>query len=218
MKKENRYKTSHLIEDQYELGSSGRVLKNLLGIKNQREMDRFEAQEQLRTLKELTEIYGTNHKFTAGDIRNIHKIWLGRIYSWAGGYRSVNISKDGFPFAMATHIPKLMEEYEKEVLFRYTPCHGDSHEQIAEALAITHVELLLIHPFREGNGRMARLLSILMALQAGLPVLDFEGIQGKAMKEYIIAIQTGLKKNYQLMKEIFLGVIEKSIKKASLNS
>jgi len=29
------------------------------------------------------------------------------------------------------------------------------------------VELILIHPFREGNGRIARFLSVLMALQAG---------------------------------------------------
>ncbi len=33
-----------------------------------------------------------------------------------------------------------------------------------------HEELVLIHPFREGNGRVARLLSTLMAFQAGLPM------------------------------------------------
>ena len=119
---------------------------------------------------------------------------------------------------MAAHIPQLMEEYAKEALFQHTPCQRSSFEQIAEALAVVHVELLLIHPFREGNGRMSRLLAILMALQAGLPVLDFGDIRGKAKKEYIIAIQIGLKKDYQLMKKIFLGVIERSIKKASSNA
>jgi len=37
----------------------------------------------------------------------------------------------------------------------------------ATALAEVHAELILIHPFREGNGRLARLLALLMALQAG---------------------------------------------------
>ncbi|TAK86063.1 MAG: hypothetical protein EPO20_09750 [Betaproteobacteria bacterium] len=35
---------------------------------------------------------------------------------------------------------------------------------MGSALAETHVELVLIHPFREGNGRIARALSTLMAL------------------------------------------------------
>ncbi len=33
MRKNNRYKTSHLIENQYEPGSRKKVLKNLRGIK-----------------------------------------------------------------------------------------------------------------------------------------------------------------------------------------
>ena len=39
------------------------------------------------------------------------------------------------------------------------------------ALAEVDVELVLIPSFREGNGRISRLLSVLMALQAGLPTL-----------------------------------------------
>lgn len=37
MGKTSRYDTSSLIEDQHELGSYGRILKNLLGIKTTRE-------------------------------------------------------------------------------------------------------------------------------------------------------------------------------------
>lgn len=40
-----------------------------------------------------------------------------------------------------------------------------SEEQLIEAIAITHVELILIHPFREGNGRLSRLLADVMAVQ-----------------------------------------------------
>jgi len=102
MKKSGRYKTAHLVEDQYEPASQGRVLKNLLGIKRKRQMDRLEAQEQLRTLEEITAAYGVEHQFKARDICQIHKAWLGGIYVWAGQYREVNISKGGFSFAMAS--------------------------------------------------------------------------------------------------------------------
>ena len=215
MRKEGRYKTSHLLEDQYEPGSQQRVLKNLLGIKRKREIDRLELQEQFKAIEKLTIVYGQQHKFSALDVCNIHKIWLGNIYGWAGQYRSVNISKGNFEFAKCLHIPQLMEDYEKKVLSQYTPCIYSSNQDIAEALAIVHVELLLIHPFREGNGRLARLLANLMVFQAGLPVLDFGGLQGKKKKEYIGAIQVGLDRNYDLMTKIFLNLIKKSLRKFS---
>ena len=77
---------------------------------------------------------------------------------------------------------------------------------------MVHTELLLIHPFREGNGRMARVLAILMGLQADLPPLNFVGITGKNRKNYFAAIQAGLDQNYRPMQEIFTGVIYKTLR------
>jgi fido (protein-threonine AMPylation protein) len=37
-------------------------------------------------------------------------------------------------------------------------------KQNSTALAVVHAEFILIHPFREGNGRCGRLLAILMGL------------------------------------------------------
>lgn len=42
-----------------------------------------------------------------------------------------------------------------------------------EAIAVVHVEFILIHPFREGNGRMGRMLASVMAMQASKPELNF---------------------------------------------
>lgn len=75
-----------------------------------------------------------------------------------------------------------------------------------------HTELVLIHPFREGNGRVARLLADLMAAQAGLPPLDFAGIVGNKKKEYIAAIHTGMDRNYNLMEKIFRSAIRKTLR------
>lgn len=207
MKKTDRYDTSELIEAQFESGSRGRVLKNLLGIKSKREMDRIEAKEHFRTMEEIISIYDRNYRFTATDICRIHRIWLEGIYEWAGKYRQVNLTKGDFPFAHAGHIPKLMAEFEKGPLHKFTPCRLTLRDEIVEAIAIVHTELALIHPFREGNGRVTRLLAILMALQAGLPPLDFGGIRGKKRHEYFSAVRAGLDKNYEPMKKIFSAVI-----------
>lgn len=85
-------------------------------------------------------------------------------------------------------------------------------DKVVEALAVVHTELVLIHPFREGNGRVARLLSILMAIQSGLPPLDFSGIVSKKKKEYIAAVQEGMARNYEPMKKIFRSLIRRTLR------
>jgi len=210
MSAKGKYDATGLIEAQFEPGSRGRVLKNLRGIVRKRDMDRIEGEEQLRALRELIAVYDRDHRFTAADLCSIHKAWLGTVYEWAGIYRQVNISKGGFLFAAAAHVPSLMAEFEKRYLREYTPCVFGSTEKAARALAVVHTELVLIHPFREGNGRVARMLSILMALQAGLPPLDFSGIRGKKRKEYFAAVRAGLDRNYVPMEAIFSDVIRRT--------
>lgn len=78
-------------------------------------------------------------------------------------------------------------------------------------MAIVHTELILIHPFREGNGRLARLLATLMALQAGLPPLDFSDFEQERQEEYFIAVRYGLDRNYKPMGKVFADVITQSL-------
>lgn len=213
MKNSGRYRTSHLIEDQFEPGSRGRVLKNLLNIKSRREMDVIETEYYARALPQLIGMFAKTHRFTAKDICLIHEIWLGDIYAWAGQYRQVNISKDGFHFAASQYIPKMMVELERGILKKHTPCIFKSDDKIITALAVVHAELMLIHPFREGNGRVGRLLAVLMAFQAGLPGLDFSDIKGKKRKAYFTAIQASAGHDYRPMESIFNAVLLKTKKK-----
>jgi hypothetical protein len=60
------------------------------------------------------------------------------------------------------------------------------------------------------HGRLARLLATLMALQAGLPLLDFSGIRGKKREAYFAAVQSGMDRNYAPMEKIFRAVIVKT--------
>jgi cell filamentation protein len=211
LKKNGRYDVSGLSEAQFEPGSNEQVIKNRLGIKSPKEMDNTEARALERTMAGLVGQYDEKHRFRAADLRAIHKSWLGEIYEWAGNCRQVNVSKGDFPFAAAAQIPVLMEKFERDVLARCTPCNFSERADVVRALAETHVELVLIHPFREGNGRLARILSTLMALQAGLPLLDFGLIAGERKETYFAAVQAGLDKNYKPMEQLFAEIIERSL-------
>ena len=73
------------------------------------------------------------------------------------------------------------------------------------------MELVLIHPFREGNGRVARLLAVLMGLQAGLPALYFDNLSGRKRQQYFAAVQAGLVQDYEPMAKLFTAVIERTL-------
>ncbi|MEK6210913.1 MAG: Fic family protein [Pseudomonadota bacterium] len=198
-------------EAEFQPGSRGRVLRNLLGITRVREMNVAETRALQTAMDRFVRRFDEQHRFTDADVQDMHRTWLGGIYEWAGEYRSVNISKEGFPFAAAARVPAPMQDFQKRVLSRRTPCRFQRREDVVEALAEAHVELVLIHPFRDGNGRIARALSILMVLQAGLPLLDFSPIAGKRRTAYFAAIQAGMDRNYGPMAGIFEELIERSL-------
>ena len=70
---------------------------------------------------------------------------------------------------------------------------------------------MLIHPFREGNGRVGRLLAVLMGLQAGLPPLDFGNIKGRKRQEYFAAVRAGMDRDYEPMEKVFSDVIGRTL-------
>jgi cell filamentation protein len=198
-----------------EPGSNGEVLKNFHKITSKEIIEALEEEELARAESELINIYGQDHRFTAEDVFEIHELWLGDIYPSAGKYRSVVMSKAGFTFAAPTMIPSLMNNLEQKILAKYTPCRYTNLDELAFALGVVHVELIIIHPFREGNGRTARLLADLMAIQSGHPPLNFgyidQTVHKKGFEEYILAIHAGHGMDYEPMKRIFKILLEESV-------
>jgi len=135
VKRSGQYAVSGLIEGQFEPGSQGRGLRNLIGIKSKREMDTVEGKELVRTFKRLISVYDDNHRFNTADLCSMHKEWLGSIYGWAGKYRQVNLAKGDFTFAAAHLIPGLMADFGHQCLAVYTPCRIAARNEISPALA-----------------------------------------------------------------------------------
>lgn len=150
-----------------------------------------------------------DQRLTAADLCHWHRDWLGAVYAWAGRYRAVNLQKDGFLFAAAHLLPKLMQDFEANHLSVFTPCHGMDVDALTKALAICHTEFIIIHPFREGNGRLSRMLANIMALQAGFPPLDFSWM-AENRERYFAAIQAGHGGNYEPIRQAFSQVLQAS--------
>ena len=108
-----------------EPGSDGAVLANKLHITSPDEMEEAE----LVLLEKLYEAVLVDdlpmRPLTVDDMVRWHRQWLGNVYAWAGEFRSVYASKGGFMFAAAAQVPRLLTEFGRDCLTRYTPPTGN---------------------------------------------------------------------------------------------
>ncbi len=142
------------------------VLRNLLNIKSQSELDQVEAEI---TSVEISTILIESPAITVFDLellREIHKQVFSHIYDWAGAVRRIELAKDQTRFAHAQHIEssaiELLEQLKQEGNLKNL-----SNDNFIARIAHYYCELNIIHPFREGNGRVIRTYLSLLAFNSG---------------------------------------------------
>lgn len=190
--------TLNSVEERYQPGSNEAVLLNKLGIVDSQEMEELESGLLLILYEKL---FITNHipdVMTFGYISDWHRQWLGNVYEWAGKLRNTNLAKGGFQFASADRVPGLLSEFEERFLTRVTFLDALSRPELVTFLAECHVEFILIHPFREGNGRLSRLIFDVLCVRAGQGILDYS-LWDMHKDFYFKAIQAGMSGNYTPM-------------------
>ena len=177
------------------------LLPNLLKLSNREDIEKSEFEGFLLAELTLTDELSIRTKFNIKYIKRIHKLSLGHLCSFAGKYRTVNMSKGGFLFPAAQFITQSMDTFENEILVGL-PLKYENDKSLIKDIAKVHGELLFIHPFREGNGRTARLLANLMARKQGHNGLNFDKINERVFPKYVSVVQMVAEKNYELMEKI----------------
>lgn len=192
-------------EGEYQPGSDSKVLRNLPEIKDPAEMNIAETD----LLEDLyLEVFNNfPEELTVQTLCQWHRAWLGNVYSWAGKFRAVDMSKPDIRFASALQIPKLAEKFQAQYLSRYAALPEMSDEELVAFLAEMHVAFILIHPFREGNGRISRLLLDVMATKAGAQPLDYS-LWDEHKEFYFKAIQAGRDGDCQHVECLIRDVLE----------
>ncbi len=201
-------------ESETQPGSRGLVLRNRPGITGKREIDQQEFEALLRMENAALQTLTEKTRFTAKLICKLHRDWLGEIYDWAGTYRTVEMSKAGFQWPPAFRVAPNMENFEAGTLKKFTPCRSAPLSETALQVAQVHAEFLLIHPFRDGNGRMTRVLADLMFAQAGFTAPDY-GFSGRSSRrnrdEYLAAVKRGYLQDYAPLTAFFTAALERSV-------
>lgn len=116
----------------------------------------------------------TNMDFTQADIKRLHSIMMNIVgYSYAGKYKDydndiIEVDKNGkrrvrFHPISAADTPEEMEQLE----LAYMDARDNPNINQLLLIPCVILDFLCIHPFRDGNGRISRLLSLLLLYKNG---------------------------------------------------
>lgn len=97
-------------------------------------------------------------------LQQIHAYLFGGLYDFAGQIRTKNIAKGGFQFAMVQFLPNTLKDIEA--------MPDRSFDEIVDK----YVEMNIVHPFMEGNGRSTRIWLDLMLKRAERKCVDWSKI------------------------------------------
>ena len=156
------------------VGETRQVVEHGLTITGKPLKDQAEARNLSHALDFLEELAGnTATPITETDIRQLHAFVLDGLSDEAGGYRSVPVAISGSEYAPPgpESIPAQMAEFGHWLSDVSVP--ADSTFASVSGLlaaAAAHTWFVTVHPFIDGNGRVARLLMNLMLMRHGYPI------------------------------------------------
>lgn len=129
-------------------------LINKLGIRDEALLAKTESAYTLAKASYL-EFHPLMGGFDLAHYQSIHRFLFSDLYEWAGELRQVNLSKKGTVFVPAADIKRCADAY----FFRASQIDFSalSRRETAVEFADLYSTLNMIHPFREGNGRVQRI-------------------------------------------------------------
>ena len=152
------------------------ALENKLGLTSIAELDREEERISKKKAAQLFDrkLLDTFDVGTFAGLAAIHKYLFEGIYDFSGELRTVNIAKGNFRFAPLMYLQAALENIDK--------MPQSTFNEIIEK----YVEMNIVHPFREGNGRSTRIwLDHILKNEIG-KVVDWSKVD---KEDYLLAME-----------------------------
>ncbi|RKY34809.1 MAG: Fic family protein [Candidatus Omnitrophota bacterium] len=144
----------------------------------------------------------TGKTITEEDVKKLHSLFYHRINEKdAGAYRKIQaiITGSQYPLPTPDALPWMMQKFIKDL-----PGFKKDNHPVVYAAKL-HKEFVFIHPFVDGNGRVARLLMNVVLMQAGYIIAIIPPLK---RAEYISNLEKAHKNDTDFIKLIASCVYE----------
>jgi cell filamentation protein len=145
------------------------ILRNIPDIRDPMQLAAFEANATASRLIQLG-ASSMNGGFDIPHLKSIHNFIFQDLFSWAGNFRTLNISKDGQLFGLSQFIEPALQGIFNNLATEKN-LSGLDRKAFSSRAGRYLGEINAVHPFREGNGRAQREFIRALALGSGHRIL-----------------------------------------------
>ena len=154
----------------------------------------------------VLEVVSGDSQFTEREIREIHSLVMkGQANGDNGKYRNLDVKAAGTDYVYPAYlkVPDLMTQF-----MEWLNYPSDLHP--VEFASEANARFVTVHPFRDGNGRVGRLLLNLILLRSGYPITVLEVGQ---RSEYIDALEAFQSENSRIaLDSLITHAVSKSLR------
>lgn len=189
------------------------------GIIPRSKLVKLEAEGVRRGLKFIKTLSKKDFLISPELILTVHKKSFGWIFpKWAGKFRQIEVEVSGYQPPEFYKMPALAKQFCDDLneRLKHIPPKTEVDDYLREVVSLTawaQHRFVWIHPFNDYNGRTARLLTNLVFLKLGLPLLEIKVESKKDRECYIKTMRFADKNDYSLLEEIISSALQEALKK-----
>lgn len=194
--------------------NSTRYFETAQGIKTYSEVSEILAVSVAKTIEAIIETSPEDIYFTSEWICKLHNDIAGSLFpDWAGRFRDVNVKVGTHTPPPFYEAPVLVRLYCEDLAVRLSFASKEKDiEKISETLAYADWRFQWIHPFRDFNGRVGRILLTAILFKLRLPPAETASVEPEEKERYLNALHEADTGNLLQLIEIWVKRLSKAFK------
>src|SRR3972149_8995355 len=201
-------------EDSTRPVDSTRYLETSTGVKSYSEVHEILAVAVARKIEEIISSDPEDVNVTPEWICRLHKDVAGQLFpEWAGRFRDVNVQVGSHTPPQFYEVPVYVRLYCDDLNTRFSHIiKGKDAEDIAGLLAWADWRFQWIHPFKDFNGRIGRILLSAILFKLKLSPVETASVEPKERRRYLEALRSADSGNMTPLIQIWMERISAAVR------
>jgi len=194
-----------------------RYSETAFGIISRSRLVELEAEGVAKGLVWIINTFPKRPAITVEFLLFLHEHCFGFIFpEWAGKLRKVPVQVSEYVPPPPHQLRELLTTFEQDLAMQLKQAPINKAEQMGEIIRIAawmQHQIVWIHPFLDYNGRIARLVTNLLFLEYGLPLVEIPAEKrGNIRRQYVVAMQSGDKGDLRPLEQLLHKALKEETK------
>ncbi len=172
-----------------------------------------------KALQYIIKLSESKAQITPQLILGVHREGFGHIFpDWAGTFRTIDVTVGEYEPPHFSRVSELVKHLCDDLgeRLKHLPSQDAGEEFLAKVIELTawfQHRFVWIHPFKDYNGRVGRLLTNLLFLNLGFPIVSIKAETGSDREQYVAAMKAADNHDYSKLEELISHALKENLEK-----